>query len=348
MQLFLPSVFAVALFAVGSTGCRTISQHDSGQPKGAIAPIDQTAANYKESDSVARHEWKYYGPYVLTAGKLLIDSSGSGDVSLVVGPNGRPDPYIGIDNPLCLRNEGGVKAHCEISKLGTFYIGILGVADQSSYALEIKRVTADQLDEEQQGALDRDESKTFGPYLLGDGNLTIDLKVAGDIAFAAGPAQNGAVAVLTHPVCENNETTLEKSCEITASGTHYVVLRGSATHSSYTLHVKRDALGQAPIKSFTDQGNVERHEWKYFGPYQITSGSLKVTAAITGDLSLFVGVNALEGGTVQIREPLCLKNGSEKEKVCEISQPGTYYVGLLGVADHNNYTLTVSYPAETK
>ena len=240
-----------------------------------------------------------------------------------------------------------MSSHCEIDVPGSFYIGLEGIDDQNTYVLNIKTVSGGQMNITEKGALARDVAEFFGPYTLKAGKITFTLDITGDIAFAVGPGvpKNAVEVVIAQPICVQNDSIQRKSCEITAAGVYYAVLRGSARNSSYALQVQTEASTLGSLQTSTDSDAVNQGEWKYYGPYQLQSGSLDVTALITGDVSLYVGPNALDGDNVQIRQPLCVKNATESKKSCVVTTPGAYYVGLLGVDAHNNYTVIVKHPA---
>ena len=348
MQSTLPLFWGMFLVLTGGA-CRAGLHPVSGKPMGAITPSAGADIEEIQNGTLDAEEWEYFGPYNLVQGKLVVDLKSTGKVYFVAGLNSRQEPDIGVDQPLCMAAEVGPGSHCEIETPGSYYIGVQGLDTQNTFVLDIKTISSGQMDVSEQGALTRDETRSFGPYALSDGKLSFMLTIAGDIVFTVGPGtpQNAVETVITDPVCAQNDSEEQKSCEITKPGSYYVVLRGNnAQTSSFTLHVARESSAKA-TQVLTDTDAVERGLWKIVGPYELKSGSLSAYAQIHGDANLYVGPGVLVERNVQIREPLCLKNTSETEKTCQVAIPGSYYVGLLGVDEHTSFTLTIKYPAPT-
>ncbi|MDP7113884.1 MAG: PPC domain-containing protein, partial [Myxococcota bacterium] len=106
---------------------------EGGEEEGGDEPTSEEAS-VSESGSVAKDEWKHFGPYpVAAAGALLAEMTGTGDADLYVKVGSQPTSELYDCRPYA----SGSDESCDIDGPGDVYVSINGYADTSDYALEI-------------------------------------------------------------------------------------------------------------------------------------------------------------------------------------------------------------------
>jgi hypothetical protein len=94
-----------------------------------------TVRDITEAGTVARSEWKHYGPFNVAAGSTLTATmTGSGDADLYVRKNAAPT-MAAYD---CRPYRNGSNEECSIVGPATVYVGINGYAASSSFSVNIK------------------------------------------------------------------------------------------------------------------------------------------------------------------------------------------------------------------
>lgn len=88
-----------------------------------------------EDGTVAKNEWKHYGPFeVGTGGQLKATMTGSGDADLYVRKGSAPTPTE-YD---CRPYKGSSNEECTVTGAGTYYVSVRGYAATSDFSVDIE------------------------------------------------------------------------------------------------------------------------------------------------------------------------------------------------------------------
>lgn len=125
------------------------------------------AVEVNESATIAKGEWRHFGPFTTSAGTISVTLTGTGDADLYVKMNGQPSlnlydcrPYAGTSNE-----------NCELQGPGALYVSVNGYS-AATVQLKVKYVGA----------------------AVVDGGVSVDAGVRVDAGVDAGVVVDGGIA----------------------------------------------------------------------------------------------------------------------------------------------------------
>ena len=224
-------------------------------------PADAEEVTVTETGTVAKDEWKHYGPYnVADMADLEAVLSGTGDADLYVRKGAQPT----ASDYDCRPYASGTSEECIVEGPGEIYVAVNGYDDSSDYTLTVSYKSADGGSEggdeggdeggeeeggdeptseeasvSESGSVAKDEWKHFGPYpVAAAGALLAEMTGTGDADLY--------VKVGSQPTselydCRPYASGSDESCDIDGPGDVYVSINGYADTSDYALEIAYDA-----------------------------------------------------------------------------------------------------------
>ncbi len=147
-----------------------------------------SAVEVNESATIAKGEWKHFGPFTTATGTISVTLTGTGDADLYVKMNGQPSlnlydcrPYAGTSNE-----------NCELQGPGALYVSVNGYSG-ATVQLKVKYVGAAAVD----GGVRVDGGVVVDGGIATDGGVRVDggVVVDGGIATDGGVRVDGGVVV---------------------------------------------------------------------------------------------------------------------------------------------------------
>ncbi len=226
--------------------------------------ITGSAVEVNESATIAKGEWRHFGPFSTAAGAISVTLSGTGDADLYVKMNGQPSlnlydcrPYAGTSNE-----------KCEVQGPGALYVSVNGYS-AATVQLKVKYVGAVVVDGGVRVDAGVDAGVRVDAGVVSDGGVRPDAGVVSDggtvmdggvrpdagVVTDGGTATDGGVAHLN--ISGNVSLGEMKVFTLSVTVGRPVVLRSLAA-ADVDLYVK---LGAAPTttsytaRAYTSSGN---------------------------------------------------------------------------------------------
>jgi hypothetical protein len=184
------------------------------------------------------------------------------------------------------------------------------------------------------GSVEKDAWVNFGPYLTDNGEVKVNMVGDGDADLYV---RKGEPPTKDNYDCRPFLSNTAEECRLNGPGPVYVSVFGYVK-SHFELSISFNEPGEGVTDPTTvpevtepdpETDHVNEGQWKYYGPYDVEAGDLKVSISGSGDADLYVREGAQPtSGNYDCRP---YKSGSEEE--CLMEGAGKYYVSIYGYKD---------------
>lgn len=239
--LWLPTSVSGSSVAGGAITYAKVKELLDRSVAGTMPPGPGVAKTVNQEGTVAKNEWKTYGPFNVAAGATLTaDMTGTGDADLYVRKGAAPT-LTAYD---CRPYKGSSAESCSVAGPGPVYVSVQGYAATSNFALTIKYT-------EGGGSAPPVNPPTTVTHLNVSGSVALNEMKRYSMAVPAGAKltiKTAAAADVDLYIMLNAEPTLETytargwtssgnetiNYDVPSSGTLNIMVHGYAA-SSFTL-----------------------------------------------------------------------------------------------------------------
>ncbi len=330
-------------------GFNVISMNEVSESEaaGMLHVTSSGGTHASESGTVAKGEWKHFGPYTLAADETLnANMTGTNDADLYVRVGAQPTS----SEYDCRPYTGGSSESCSVAGPGDVYVSVNGWAESSDFQLAID----------------------FGgaaEYIFNDGAERF-YHVITDVKYITEsyPSADGNLNEDNYTRSDRVEYILELDSEGRIMGGEWVNNNphadflwvpyqhaGNYTAGSYTFEYAKikDLLNQSIGGSGSggtgeevtveESGSVDKDEWIHFGPYDAGDGAFTVNMTGTNDADLYVR----RGSQPTTTDYDCRPYVSGSTETCTLSGPGEIYVSVRGYSTAtSSFELSMTYFGE--